>query len=394
MVPAPAIVYGFGSVNSCYAVGKVGVGVQGRGQAGIARPIALLSLLAANLGLGLSLWGGMPALADVITPLTGHLMGLGVAAALALIARRHTGWILACGIGLTIGLHALLGLGRCCGAPMGPEPAAKTESGAEVAPGNSFSVLSLNTWHTAENVDQLGRYLATAPADIVILSEFGPTKRALLEELRGIYPYQADCAAEWHCSLVLLSRIPFEAGGASRIASDMPAFVWARFAGSMTVIGTHLWRPSRDPWTHAREARALGDFIRHIEGPVVLAGDLNTSPWSNAFRTLRAETGLEPANMLMPSWPAWPIALPQVALDHVLLSPGLTVIASGTGPAVGSDHLPVWARLQREPITVDRRPPPPARAPDLRFAAARPHLDGEFLAHLGGEHGGAGNLRR
>ena len=87
--------------------------------------------------------------------------------------------------------------------------------------------------------------------------------------------------------------------------------------------------------------------MRHIDGPLVLAGDLNTSPWSNAFRKLRAVAGLAPASTLMPTWPAWPVALPQVALDHIFVSPELAVAAAGTGPAVGSDHLPVWAQLER-----------------------------------------------
>ncbi len=111
----------------------------------------------------------------------------------------------------------------------------------------------------------------------------------------------------------------------------MPAFVWAKLGGSLTVIGTHLHRPSRDPWLHERQMSALAQFVRRIDGPVVLAGDLNTSPWSNAFRMLRAATGLAPASMLMPTWPAWPLALPQVALDHIFVSPELAVAAAGTG---------------------------------------------------------------
>ena len=83
----------------------------------------------------------------------------------------------------------------------------------------------------------------------------------------------------------------------------------------------------------------------------------------------------------MPSWPAWPIALPQVALDHIFVSPELTVSASGTGPAVGSDHLPVWAQLERRPLAAY-----PGRAPRSRLAAAGAHLGAEFLGDLGGEH--------
>ena len=94
----------------------------------------------------------------------------------------------------------------------------------------------------------------------------------------------------------------------------------------------------------------------------------------------------------MPSWPAWPLALPQVALDHIFVSAELAVAAAGTGPAVGSDHLPVWAQTRAPAVAAiaDSR-----RAEAIsRLAAARPHLGGELFADLGGEHVGAGDLRR
>jgi len=29
-------------------------------------------------------------------------------------------------------------------------------------------------------------------------------------------------------------------------------FVWAKVGGSLTIIGTHVYRPSRNPWLHQR----------------------------------------------------------------------------------------------------------------------------------------------
>src|SRR5262249_32534024 len=152
----------------------------------------------------------------------------------------------------------------------------------------------------------------------------------------------------------MLSRLPFETSGSARIAPGKPAFVWARIAvapqaPATTIIGTHLLRPAGNPWRHEEQMQELAQFVRRIDGPLVLAGSLNTSPWSHSFRTLRTQTGLVPAGVLMPSWPAWPVALPQVALDHIFVSQDLAVAAAGTGPAVGSDHLPVWAKLERQP---------------------------------------------
>lgn len=374
----------------------VGVGSLSVGRRSSGRWPALLLLAVANLALILTVAGNFTSLTDVIAPLTGHLIGVGLAASLALIARRRMLTLLTAGVAATIVFHAWLGLGRCCEAPRSLErdAIAKVATGhySGQDSGQAFSVLALNTWHQHGNPQRLEAYLATAPADVVVLSEFGPDKRALLGRLRQVYPFQVDCAAEWPCSLAMLSRLPFEAAGTARIADDMPAFVWARLGGQLTIIGTHLHRPSRNPWLHEQQMSALAQFVRRIDGQVVLTGDLNTSPWSSAYRRLRTVTGLSPASRLLPTWPAWPLAVPQVALDHVFVSPEITVTAVGTGPAVGSDHLPIWARLERQ-VPMDRGRVPVRRLAS-RLAAASPHLGGELLADLGGEHGGARDLRR
>jgi len=373
--------------------GELGAASPVSGRASAGRRLALLALVAANLALVLTVSTGFTPLADIIAPLTGHLLGIGLAASLALLARRRMLALLTAGVAVTIGLHGWLGLARCCRAPM---PMA-TESGVTKIsthhPGSRLTVLALNTWDRHGDPDRLARYLATAPADVVVLSQLGPDRRRLLARLEAAFPFQVVCSDARPCALALLSRLPLEAAGAARIAPGQPGFVWARLGGSLTVIGTHLDSPGRDPWLHERQMSALARFIRRIDGPLVLAGDLNTSPWSNSFRRLRATTSLVPAGLLMPSWPAWPLALPQMALDHILVSPELTVAAAGTGPAVGSDHLPVWAQLERHPIVLDRRRLLVRRYAS-RPAAARAHLGAELLADLGGEHVGARDLRQ
>ena len=353
-------------------------------------------LAAANLALILAVAGGFSALGEIVAPLTGHLIGIGLAASIGLLTRRWVSVIIATGVATTAGVHVWLGLASCCTASAEATQMPLTRI-ATHASATSLSVLALNTWHQHGAADRLARYLETGPADVVVLSEFGPDKRTMLARLKAIYPFQVDCADRWPCSLALLSRLPLEASGVGRAASlehdDMPDFVWAKVGGSLTIIGTHLHRPSRDPWLHERQVWALAQLVRHIDGPLVLAGDLNSSPWSNSFRKLRAATGLAPASVLMPSWPAWPLALPQLALDHILVSGELAVAAAGTGPAVGSDHLPVWAQIDRRPVAIERGGAP-RRGPASRLAAAGPHLGGELFGDLGGEHVGASDLRR
>ncbi|KAB2914871.1 MAG: endonuclease/exonuclease/phosphatase family protein [Hyphomicrobiaceae bacterium] len=359
----------------------------------MARRVTVGVLIAANTGLMLSVAGNLTSLSDVLAPLMGHFIGIGLAASLALLARRRMMATLAVGFAATLAVHAILGLAQCCRAPT-EKGGTATLTTASQETGRGLTVLTLNTWHGNDDAGRIEQYLLSVPADIIVLSEFGPTKQALLTRLRDVYPFQVECAGEWPCSLVMLSRVPLESAGASRIAADKPAFLWARLAeaqhGALTIIGTHLRRPSLNPWEHEKQMAELAQFIRRIDGPLVLAGDLNTSPWSQAFRSLRMATGLQPAGLLTPSWPAWPVAIPQVALDHILVSQELSVSSAGTGPAVGSDHLPVWAHIRRRPLAVYRNRP----RTGSRLAAAAPHLGSQLLADFRSEHGGARNLRR
>ncbi len=287
------------------------------------RWLALLLLAVADLGLILVFAGGLAALVDAVAPLTGHLFGFGLAASIALLVRRRMAVLLTVGVAATIGLHAWLGLGRCCEPGASVTPALITKAAAREAT-SSLTVLALKTWRSRLDLERLEQYLATAPADVVVLSELDAAARPTLERLRRVYPHQVHCAQEPSCALALLSRLPFASSGSARIAPGKPAFVWARLPGALTIVGTHLHHPALDPWLHQAQVSALAQFVRRIDGSLVLTGDLNTSPWSNGFRLLRSETDLSPASLLMPSWPAWPRG---AAADRA--RPHLRLVGSG-----------------------------------------------------------------
>lgn len=356
----------------------------------------LFLLAAASLALIFCIAAGLNPIAETLAPVTGHLFGLGLSASLALVVRRRMLSVLMLGLAATVGVHAWMGTDRCCRPPAAPTAA--LPAGAIVAARTqpaAFNVVSVDASRLgAGSVATLGAYLATSRADVIVLSELGSDKAALLEALRRAYPFQVQCPGEASCALAILSRLPLGGAGAAHIATSKQPFVWAKVkalrAGAVTIIGTHLDGPDRNPWRHQTQMAALAQFIRRIDGPIVLAGDLNISPWSKSFRMLRVMAGLSPAGMLLPSWPAWP--LPQVALDNIFVSPEIAVAAAGTGPAVGPSHLPVWARLEQEPYPLERSGSP-RWARSSRLAAAPPHLGGKLLADLGGEHAGAGDLR-
>jgi endonuclease/exonuclease/phosphatase (EEP) superfamily protein YafD len=80
---------------------------------------------------------------------------------------------------------------------------------------------------------------------------------------------------------------------------------------------------------------------------VIIAGDLNLSPWSPYYARLVRETGLADIRKgfgLLPTWPTHlrPMMIP---IDHCLVSPDISVSRVRTGEHIGSDHLPLIVDL-------------------------------------------------
>lgn len=105
-----------------------------------------------------------------------------------------------------------------------------------------------------------------------------------------------------------------------------------------TVAATHL---SSRASARVHEIESLAALMARVEGPLVLAGDLNCS---------RAGLGALSALGLRggPARPSWPSYLPVRRLDHVLAGPGLRVERTRVVPSLASDHLCVVAHVGGE----------------------------------------------
>ncbi len=129
-------------------------------------------LAAANLALVGAVAGGFTALADIIAPLTGHLIGIGLTASLALLMRRWVPAILAAGVVATAALHVWLGLAWCCAAPQATTQTALVQAGpAHVVRARPDGARAQHLARRTATLRRLERYLATAPADVIVLSE-------------------------------------------------------------------------------------------------------------------------------------------------------------------------------------------------------------------------------
>lgn len=125
----------------------------------------------------------------------------------------------------------------------------------------------------------------------------------------------------------------------------------AASAAPFTLIATHPIPPvaEANDRMHRRQMEALADRVRALRGPVILAGDLNATPWSRPFVRLLERSGLRDSRAGFGLHATFPTSgatdLLRMPIDHVLISREIGVRARRVERDLGSDHLPVLIEL-------------------------------------------------
>ncbi len=222
--------------------------------------------------------------------------------------------------------------------------AATAWTGAAAAPpsgARALTVAHFNMWLPNRHVDQLKAEILRLDADVMVLVELSGPATQMLGEVKGAYPYQYICHESSVCHLAVISKIPlvetsWKAGWAG------PPLVRVALGGAftgVTVFGIHT---TRFPHSRAqlKQARGLAQLLRKEQGPWIVMGDFNATPFSRVTQTVAEQGGLRRLTSL-PSWPSR-VGLPQVAIDHIFVSPQITVLRAETiGRPSGSDHYPI-----------------------------------------------------
>lgn len=193
--------------------------------------------------------------------------------------------------------------------------------------------------------------------DIIVLQEyFGEQATDLHPLLLAKYPFFVRCRGGKRANLGLYSRLPFEqtedgacpndAYGTARTGHILATFRTGSDE-TFSVLTTHMdWPIPAD--RQRTQLNALSEVVDKIEGPMILAGDFNSTPWSYALRDFVARNGLVRETMNLFTFPmswyyfgAWRDTLPFLPLDHVMTRDGVVVHDIHAGRATASDHLPV-----------------------------------------------------
>lgn len=227
---------------------------------------------------------------------------------------------------------------------------------------------------TVDHAEQVS-WLADVDPDVVVFQEYTPAWHDTLSNALDDLPYRHAVPLDSAVGIALYSRWPIVDRATPIFGRGWSPSVTATLDVDGTrveIVGTHPLPPLDGSMstTNLGHVRDLAAHAADLSGPVVVAGDLNLTPWSHAFRTLVREGGLHDARRghgVLATWS--PVAGTSVAaalarsplsslpIDHVLVRGGIAVDAVSVGAATGSDHRGFVAdvRVPREPTRAARR---------------------------------------
>ncbi|PYE88430.1 endonuclease/exonuclease/phosphatase family protein [Phyllobacterium leguminum] len=210
-----------------------------------------------------------------------------------------------------------------------------------------YSLLQLNLRYNNREPAEVLRLIGRERPDIITLEEASPQWEPTLKLLEAGYPYRQYCRNGTNAwSVGILSRRPFAEDGQSGCVGD-GSMAFARFdlgGAPVTVVALHLGWPW--PFDQPQDIALIFPHLAQMEGPLLIAGDFNAVPWSNAVRRIETASGTHRASGIGPTYA--PFALPAglrpyigLPIDQILTSPAVRIAKIATLRAVGSDHLPV-----------------------------------------------------
>lgn len=291
----------------------------------------------AGLAAWLSLAGGRVPALDVLAsflPLFGLAVLLGV-----LLAWRRPRWTIAA---------ALLGL---LPVAIGAAPEAVRDIPAARAGAPPVRLLTHNVWQANSDPADTAQAIIDAKPDVVMLQEVDGSFAPMLAALSQHFRHATQCPPG--CALAIFSRWPI--ADSDYFLKDTkgrkfgPPMLWARIAGPegrvFTVATLHYpWPTSRDQAVRRHDvARALRRIDR---GPLIVAGDMNLTPWAAAMR--EQDRALAPLVRMTRALPSWPRAVPVLPIDQLYAGPDWGLVSARRLPATGSDHRPLLVTLARQ----------------------------------------------
>jgi endonuclease/exonuclease/phosphatase (EEP) superfamily protein YafD len=196
-------------------------------------------------------------------------------------------------------------------------------------------------------IADVAAYLAASDSDLIAVLEIDRSQLRILEAALPDYRAVSEPRPD-SFGIALFSRLPGDAQIIELVPEGLPAIAaTATFGGRIIdVLAIHPFPPVGGDGTARRDrlVAAAAAWVEARERPVVVIGDLNSTPFSRGFRLLRGDRLVSSQNGFgyQATWKQLGLGVP---IDHILHTAELTTVNRQTGPWLGSDHRPVRAIL-------------------------------------------------
>ncbi len=207
-------------------------------------------------------------------------------------------------------------------------------------------MVNVNTFHG--DPSRVAAAIRAERPDILLLLEVDRRWLSSMGPALGDFAYRLVEPRPDNFGIALFSRLPWEDARVVFIGEANLPSVQARIRigdSWLCVLGTHPPPPvGHRMWSLRNDQLSqLGRYVRGIAGPLIVFGDLNTTPWAYHFGRFMAASGLENSALgrgIHGTWPifARPFALP---IDHFLYRGQVVVLGRREGADLASDHLPI-----------------------------------------------------
>jgi endonuclease/exonuclease/phosphatase (EEP) superfamily protein YafD len=217
----------------------------------------------------------------------------------------------------------------------------------------TIRLLQINVRTENHQYDLVKNFIRQAGPDVLIVEEVDESWIQQLESLRDILPAACSAPRDDNFGIALFSRLPLTNASIRYFGTaDVPSVTAElNLEGTrVLLLGSHPLPPGSAENARLRneQLEALAEFVAAQTGPLILVGDLNTTPWSSSFRSFVRKSRLVDSGRGFGYQTTWPAGFGflGIQLDHCLTTRDFRVVDRKKGPVIGSDHQPLLVELQ------------------------------------------------
>ena len=216
---------------------------------------------------------------------------------------------------------------------------------------HAYGICSFNIeWNAAEHHNTL-EYIKHCSTDILVLQEVTAPLKEIISQYKDRFPFQHG---EGHSHVMVLSKhkltfvkyLPWP-GKFQQRAMHVICELEGR---ALHIIAIHLQVTRR--WNELarrdQQIDTLNEYLKSIDGPIMLVGDFNAGTASRVLREIKRRTGFFDRESLLTYQATWPSRLGclGIQLDHIFFNNEIVLAKSKLGPVLDSDHRPIYTRFK------------------------------------------------